>query len=172
MILNYQMNAGYFPKEHWVHSEEGGGRNLGEACHIYDLFVYLTESVASKVEVHHINPVNDYYSSRDNFIATISFEDGSIASLTYTSIGAATHPKEIFHVFVDGQVMLLDDYNELWIADKKTKKSVLKGSDKGHLKQLREFGNSIRCKSEWPIPLWQQIESTRIAILVEEELNK
>ena len=37
-ILNYRMNAGYIPMDHWVHGDEGGGRNLGEACHIYDLF--------------------------------------------------------------------------------------------------------------------------------------
>ena len=33
------MNAGYIPMDHWVHGDEGGGRNLGEACHIYDLFI-------------------------------------------------------------------------------------------------------------------------------------
>ncbi len=32
------MNAGYIPLDHWVHGPEGGGRNIGEACHVYDLF--------------------------------------------------------------------------------------------------------------------------------------
>ena len=31
MIVNYRMNAGYIPLDHWVHTAEGGGRNLGEA---------------------------------------------------------------------------------------------------------------------------------------------
>ena len=37
-MINYRMNAGFFPQEHWVHGPQGGGRNIGEACHIYDLF--------------------------------------------------------------------------------------------------------------------------------------
>ena len=44
MIIDYQMNAGFIPKDHWTQTEIGGGRNIGEACHIYDLFTYFTES--------------------------------------------------------------------------------------------------------------------------------
>ena len=42
MLVNYRMNAGYIPLDAWQQGAEGGGRNLGEACHIYDLFVFLT----------------------------------------------------------------------------------------------------------------------------------
>ena len=42
LIATYQMNAGYIPRDHWVHGREGGGRNIGEACHVYDLFDTLT----------------------------------------------------------------------------------------------------------------------------------
>ena len=38
IIVNYRMNAGYIAADHWVHGPQGGGRNIGEACHIYDLF--------------------------------------------------------------------------------------------------------------------------------------
>ena len=38
LIVNYRMNAGFIPKDSWIQSGEGGGSNLGEACHIYDLF--------------------------------------------------------------------------------------------------------------------------------------
>ena len=48
MILNYRMNAGYLGMDHWVHGKEGGGRNIGEACHIYDLFTALTNSQRSR----------------------------------------------------------------------------------------------------------------------------
>ena len=44
MIIDYQMNAGRLPPDHWVHTAEGGGRNIGEACHIYDVFTFLTEA--------------------------------------------------------------------------------------------------------------------------------
>ncbi|HEY5039470.1 MAG TPA: bi-domain-containing oxidoreductase, partial [bacterium] len=56
MILNYRMNAGYIPLDHWVHGEEGGGRNIGEACHIYDLFTFLTGSKVTQVEAQALKP--------------------------------------------------------------------------------------------------------------------
>ena len=48
MIVNYRMNAGYIAPDHWVHGAEGGGRNIGEACHIYDLFGALTGANPSR----------------------------------------------------------------------------------------------------------------------------
>ena len=39
------MNAGFVPKEAWLHDMEiGGGRIIGEACHYIDLCTYLTNS--------------------------------------------------------------------------------------------------------------------------------
>jgi predicted dehydrogenase len=74
------MNAGHIPREHWVHTEEGGGRNIGEACHIYDLFTYLIGSPVARIQAHG--------TSNDNFVATLAFEDNSIATLAYTSLGS------------------------------------------------------------------------------------
>ena len=50
-IINYEMNAGYIEKDNWVYGKEGGGRNIGEACHIYDLFNYLLDSKYSSINV-------------------------------------------------------------------------------------------------------------------------
>jgi predicted dehydrogenase len=37
----YRVNAGFLPKDHWVHDpKEGGGRIVGEACHFVDLFCF------------------------------------------------------------------------------------------------------------------------------------
>ena len=44
------MNAGFIPKDHWVHDlESGGGRIIGEACHLMDVCVYLSESLITSV---------------------------------------------------------------------------------------------------------------------------
>ena len=38
VVINYRVNAGYFPPESWVQDlEEGGGRIVGEVCHFIDL---------------------------------------------------------------------------------------------------------------------------------------
>ena len=170
MILNYRMNAGYIPLDLWVHTEEGGGRNRGEACHIYDLFTYLTGSRVTVVNAHAINPATGYYGRTDNFVATISFEDGSVATLTYTALGAKEYPKEQLEVFVDGKVLVLDDYKRLAIVGTKVKGIESKVADKGHKEELEAFGSAIQKGGEWPIPLWQQVQATEISFEVEKEL--
>ena len=33
IFLNYTVNADKLPTDTWIYSNEGGGRNIGEACH-------------------------------------------------------------------------------------------------------------------------------------------
>src|SRR5690606_22288938 len=96
LIVTYRGNAGYLPPDTWVHGAEGGGRNIGEACHFYDLFVMLTNTRVDTVTAKSLHPKTAYYSARDNFAATVAFEDGSLATLTYTSLGSPDFPKEQF----------------------------------------------------------------------------
>ena len=50
MNIIANMNAGYIPKEHWVNDiEVGGGRIIGEACHLIDICVFLTQSKVSQI---------------------------------------------------------------------------------------------------------------------------
>jgi predicted dehydrogenase/threonine dehydrogenase-like Zn-dependent dehydrogenase len=167
MILNYRMNAGYVPQSEWVHGEEGGGRNLGEACHIYDLFTFLTGARVEMVSASAIRPASVHYGSTDNFVATIRFDDGSVATLTYTALGSKLHPKERMEVFVDGKVLLLDDYRTLDIVGARQRGVTSKLVDKGQKQELIEFARCIQNGGEWPIPLWQQIQATEIALRVD-----
>ncbi|OPX84850.1 MAG: 4-carboxy-2-hydroxymuconate-6-semialdehyde dehydrogenase [Pelotomaculum sp. PtaB.Bin104] len=171
MILNYRMNAGYIPLDHWVHTEEGGGRNRGEACHIYDLFTYFTGAKVVTVNAQAITPSTGYYSYSDNFVATMTFEDGSVATLTYTALGTSEYPKEQMEVFVDGKVLVLNDFKRLNVVGAKVKGLESKSPDKGQKEELVEFARAIKQGSEWPIPLWQQIQATEIALLVEDHLR-
>ncbi|MDZ4064218.1 MAG: Gfo/Idh/MocA family oxidoreductase [Coriobacteriia bacterium] len=167
MIINYRMNAGYIPLDHWVHGPEGGGRNRGEACHIYDLFAFLTGAEVRDVQARAIVPATGYYAASDNFVATLSFADGSVATLTYTALGSTEHPKEQLEIFVDGVVVSLDDYRSLSVAGGKEKPLATRAADKGQKEELLAFARAIKGQAEWPIPLWQQLQATRISFLVE-----
>jgi predicted dehydrogenase len=172
MILNYRMNAGYLPPDHWTQGEEGGGRNLGEACHIYDLFTFLTGSRAVKVEAQSIKPSGGYYGSNDNFVAVISFEDGSVGTLTYTALGSREHPKEQMEVYFDGKVVTLVDYKRLEGAGIRVPALAGKVPDKGQKEELEAFAQAIQKGGEWPIPLWQQVQAMEIAFRVEKILGQ
>jgi len=166
-IFNYRMNAGYIPADHWVHGPEGGGRNLGEACHIYDLFTFLADSEVIAMSAHAIRPATDHYGRNDNFVATLSFADGSVANLTYTALGHKSYSKETAELYVDGKIAVLDDYKSLTVhgAEKLSIKS--RAQDKGLMNELEQFAIGIET-GEWPIPLWQQVQVSEIAFAVNE----
>lgn len=170
MIINYRMNAGYIPKEHWVQTEEGGGRNIGEACHIYDLFTFLTGSQVVSIDVTPIKPQLDYYLTNDNFVVQMAFADGSVASLTYTAMGDSTYPKEHMEIYCDGKVVTMTDYKQLMIHGVRFNKMRSKIADKGHKEELRLFAEAIKNQLDWPIPLWEQIQTAEIALTIEKLL--
>lgn len=171
MVMQYRMNAGPLPLDHWVYSHEGGGRNCGEACHVYDLFTFLTNSRVVQVKAQVLGPTSNSYCSQDNFCVSILFEEGSLGILTYTSMGSSVYPKEKLEVFVDGKVLVLDDYLSLNIDGKSKSELETRSRTKGHREELEAFGNSIKNGGQWPIPFWQQAQATDIAFSVEAEIN-
>ena len=169
LVANYRMNAGYIPLDQWVHGTEGGGRNIGEACHIYDLFDFLTDAVHGSVQAQAIDPPSGHWAANDNFVATIGYMDGSVCTLTYTALGHRDHPKERLDVFSDGAVLSLDDYKSLTVDGKAGgwRSTTVK---KGHLEELEALAAALRDGGPWPIPLEQQLQATRISFEVERQL--
>ncbi len=170
MIIHYTMNAGYIPLDHWVHTEEGAGRNIGEACHIYDVFNFLTGAKAASVSASSIQPSGAYYSAKDNFVATVTYDDGSVANLIYTAVGSKDYPKETMEIFFDGKTITLDDYRSMKGYGVKLASIETKGSEKGQLEEIKAFGRAIKNGGESPIPLWQQMQAMQIAFAVEEQI--
>ncbi len=173
MIIQYTMNAGYIPKENWVHGPEGGGRNIGEACHIYDLFNYLTGSKAVGIQARSLNVGQSKFLKSDNFTATINFEDGSICNLIYTALGNKNHPKEEMTIFCDGVVIKLSDYKILDTYDSKistVKKNII---DKGQLQLVKFLGEFLTGeRMEIPITIDEQIRATEMSFAIEEIISQ
>jgi predicted dehydrogenase len=169
LIVNYRMNAGYIPADHWVHGPEGGGRNIGEACHIYDLFTALTGARVKSVSATALAPKTAFYRADDNFVATIAFEDGSVASLTYTALGNTKYPKEKMEVYSDGAVWALDDYKALSVTGRAGGRDG-KAAEKGHREELQAFAAVIAAGRQ-PVPLWQTFQAMEIAFAVEDAIR-
>jgi predicted dehydrogenase len=170
LVIEYRLNAGYIPLDHWVHNEHGGGRNIGEACHMYDVFRSLTGAAAVSVVADAIDPGTLPYRRNDNFSASIRYADGSLAHLVYTALGPKTGlPKERVEIFCDGEAYVIDDYKSL---TKASDGSVLWSGDqdKGHYEELSRFGDAIASGAESPIPFDELIETSAVALLVEDRL--
>jgi predicted dehydrogenase len=165
-MLAYQMNAGFVPSSHWVHGPEGGGRNVGEACHVYDLFRFLVGAAPVSVTATPLHPPAGPYLADDNFVATLGFADGSVAVLIYTALGAPEHPKERLTVDSDGRTAVLDDYRALDVGG--TSSTVtLRRPDKGHRAELQAFADAVRGRAPWPVSLDEQLGAVEIALAVD-----
>ncbi len=171
LVADYRMNAGYIPLDHWVHGPEGGGRNIGEACHVYDLFDSLVgDADVLSVVGHSIIPHSDRLARNDNFIATVGYTDGSLCTLTYTALGNTDFPKERLDVFCDNAVITLDDYKSVSVAGRGDGWRGLT-QNKGHLEELRALAAALRTGGPWPISLDEQLRAMRIAFAVEESIG-
>jgi len=171
LIVNYRLNGGYIPLESWIQGEEGGGRNLGEACHMYDVFRFLAGAPAASISATAINPGGLPYRRDDNFAATIGFEDGSVGNLVYTALGPkAGLAKERVEVFCDGEALVVDDY--LRLTRSSDGKVLWEGEtqDKGHFEELSRFGDAIARGGPPPIPWEELVETTGVSLRVQDLL--
>lgn len=173
LVVNYRLNGGYIPISNWIQGPEGGGRNLGEACHMYDIFRALTGAPAISISASGISTMGSSYLVNDNFIATLTYGDGSIASLTYAANGPKTGlPKERIEVFSDGKGYVLDDFVSLTEFPSGKQLWSSRENDKGHSAEFLDFGNAISSgSSEGPIALEQLLETTAVALHIEDLLQ-
>lgn len=170
LVVNYRLNAGYIPQDHWVHGPQGGGRNIGEACHMYDVFRSLAGGRVLSVSATAIDPRDLPYRRNDNFVATIGYADGTVATLTYTALGPKEGlPKERIEVFCDGEAYLVDDFKSLLrCSDSEVLWSGTQ--DKGHYEELSRFGDAIAEGRPAPISFEEILEATAVSLQVEDLL--
>lgn len=173
IIANYRMNAGYIPLDHWVHGPEGGGRNIGEACHIYDLFNSLTGTPqVEAVNACSITPSSRQWARNDNFVATLKYADGSVCTLTYTALGDKSYPKERMEVFADGRVLTMDDYKSVTVHGGKHKGWSSAAMQKGQLEELEALSATLLKGTTWPISLEEQFQASRISFEIERQISQ
>ena len=82
-------------------------------------------------------------------------------------MGSTSYPKEQMSIFQSESVYYLDDYRTLDIHNRKKQTLTNQSTSKGHFEELKSFINAIRTQTEPPIPYWQQIQATHMALEVE-----
>ncbi len=162
LVMNYRVNAGFIPSDHWVHDPvEGGGRILGEVCHFVDLLQHLAGAPPVRVSAEAIEG-DTRYRGDDNVSITLRFADGSIGTVVYTALGDGRLAKESLEVFGEGRVARLDDFRTLELyANGAVEKSRSSNQDKGFEEELRRFLAALSGGGEIPIPYAQAVATTR-----------
>ncbi|MBQ6322578.1 MAG: bi-domain-containing oxidoreductase, partial [Lachnospiraceae bacterium] len=135
----YTMNAGLLPKDHWTHGRTGGGRIVGEGCHIIDTLTAVVGKKPIEFSVDAIHDEDGYYSPHDNVSLTIRYEDGSIATMLYLAQGSPSYQKETMKVYWDGKQITLNDYSTMNANGIKIKNIRSAAPSKGHKQELIAF---------------------------------
>ena len=160
------MNAGTIPAEHWTQDRNvGGGRIIGEACHLIDLMRFLAGSKIVSVQARRMGPVPGVSVTDDKAAIILGFADGSFGTIHYLANGAANFPKERVEVFVAGRVLQLDNFRKLkgfgWPGFKKMN---LWRQDKGQVNCVKQFASALENGDPSPIPPDEIFEVTRVSI--------
>jgi predicted dehydrogenase/threonine dehydrogenase-like Zn-dependent dehydrogenase len=163
-VIHVRANAGPIPEGHWMHDPEvGGGRWVGEGCHFVDLAVHLAGSLPETVHAVGLGAPDPDAKLGDNVHATLTFPDGSLASVLYTAKGNVKAGKERVEVHVAGTTGVIEDFRraELYGAARGRWRG---RQDKGHGAELEAFVKAVREGGPSPIPLDELEASTRATV--------
>ncbi len=164
----YRVNAGSLPPGHWALGPEGGGRLVGEACHMIDLLRHLAGSPVARHAVVPVAPPpgRPDLPLGDNVAVTLRHADGSLSTLVYTSVGDPSAGKESLEAHWDGRTARIDDFRALEIAGAAPPVR-REAPDKGHREILRRFLEHVLGRGAAPIPIEEIFETSRLAIVLE-----
>ena len=163
LMIQYRVNAGYLPPDHWVHDpEEGGGRIIGEVCHFVDFLQFLTEAAPERVYAAKVAKGANVI-AEDNVSITIDFADGSTGIILYTALGDKSLPKEYIEIFGGGKAMSINNF--------KSGRALSLSQDKGHYGEFRAFTEAILNGKPSPISVRELALTTLVIFKIHESLK-
>lgn len=150
LVMNFRVNAGFIPKDHWIQTEVGGGRIVGEMCHFIDLMQFFTDANPVKVYAECISTDNSQMKNDDNIAIIVKFSDGSVGNLTYVANADKAMAKEHLEIFGASKAGVIDDFRS-GVIYKDNKEEKLKLSGKGQKQEVQEFIKSLKLGKGSPI---------------------
>ncbi len=171
MFVNYRVNAGFVPKEHWTQDPvEGGGRIIGEVCHFIDTIQYITNGEPKQVFAQSLS-LSGERSQSDNVAITIRFSNGSVGVITYLANGDSALPKERIEIFSGGKTAIIDNFKSLETYQGGARKFYETPSvEKGHQAEVEEFIHSVHLANDL-IPFQSLVATTRATFKIIESLE-
>jgi predicted dehydrogenase/threonine dehydrogenase-like Zn-dependent dehydrogenase len=174
LVAHCRCNAGAVPADSWVHDpEQGGGRIIGEVCHFVDLLHALTGGLTE--EVHVAAAGGAQAGLRDNIVASLKLDDGSVGSIVYAAGGDKSFPREHIEVFGRGAVGVIENFQSARVTrsgrTSRTGRFSL-GVDRGHVNELKAFVRCLREGEPQPIPLRDYVATTLATFAMEESTTR
>ncbi len=165
MNLVITVNAGFVPKDSWLHDRSvGGGRLIGEACHFIDLAVFLTGSCVAGL---HVTPAGPQpCETTDSAHILLRMENGSTAAISYLADGSKAYAKERIEVYSQGRTFVLDNFRKLTGYGVPGFSSASSVQDKGHKEQFRRVRSAWQEGGDPPVPLAEIFHVSRATLAI------
>lgn len=163
------MNAGFIPADVWVQDMEvGGGRIIGEACHLIDLITFFTGSLVESVVMNALGP--NAPENTDNASILLRYANGSQGVINYFANGSKAYSKERIEVYSQNRTAVIDNFRRSHYYGF-SGSGLKKGQDKGHLEQFQRFYDALRKGGAAIVPAADTFNASRAAIAAVESLK-
>jgi predicted dehydrogenase len=165
--VRYLVNAGRLDHGSWYgNTAAEGTRFAGEGGHFIDTVSWLLEADPSSVYAC-ATP------DRQDTQVFLKYPDGSVATISYLTSGAATFPKETLDMVGGGQVLRLDDFRRASVHGRNRWSSSRfpRARDKGQRAELEAFLAAVRTGGPMPVTLDSLITTTRATLAVQVSLG-
>lgn len=169
--IQYRVAAEAVPANHWVLGDEGGGRIIGEACHMIDLILFLAQEAKDDEPRLPVNLHALSANTKENISVLFQFENNILATLTYSPSESRALGKERIEIITPPATLILQDFKELSVAPARGRKheTKLNAGAKGFAEEWTAFADFIKGKrSAAPLPFEDACQTTRLTFLVDE----
>jgi predicted dehydrogenase len=143
-VLNCRVNSPGISGSYWMADPAIGGAILGEAVHFVDLMFWLLDSEPAAVSAYSLPTGGESTVGENNVAASFRFADGSVASLTYCTVGSKTSGGERVEAFAEGLGLATEDFKRLSIKKGALSTRSRWWGEKGYAAQLESFVASLR----------------------------
>ncbi len=175
-IMMYHRIQAPFPADNWTHDPlVGGGRFVGEGCHIFDLMCELMKAPPVSVFAAggtFLDP--EIVKIPDSAVITLTFADGSVGTTLISSAGCADFEKEATEIYCDNKAIHIQNFQKMncyGFENAESENFELDSVDKGHMVELDLFAEAVLNNAEAPNGLEQAAKAAIISYKVMESLK-
>jgi predicted dehydrogenase/threonine dehydrogenase-like Zn-dependent dehydrogenase len=143
-VVNCRVNSPGISGGYWMADPAIGGAILGEACHFVDLLYWLLDSEPVSVSAFSLPTDRPEPVGQNNIAASFQFADGSVAGLTYSTVGSARSGGERVEVFAPGIGVTSEDFKQLTVNTSQRSRKSRFFAQKGYEAQMNAFIDAIR----------------------------
>jgi predicted dehydrogenase len=143
-VLNCRVNSPGIAGSYWMADPLIGGAILGEAVHFVDLFAWLLGAEPTAVSAFSLPPDVPEPVGTNNMVASFRFSDGSVANLTYTTVGSSTSAGERIEAYWPGQAVHTRDFKRFEVFGRVRRAKSRLFAAKGYGEQMNAFFDAIR----------------------------